>query len=74
MDDFDTTEAGNLPPKWSINERHYFKQSNAKVKSAAYHMQSNLIVVGLSNGIFSLYELPEFNLIHTLRLTKHKSQ
>lgn len=73
MDDFETTEAGGLPPKWRINERHYFKQSNAKVKSVAYHTQSNLIVAGFSNGIFGLYELPEFNMIHTLRSINHKS-
>lgn len=54
-------------PQWAINERHYFKQSNARVKSAAYHIQSNLLVVGFSNGIFGLYELPGFNMIHTLR-------
>lgn len=64
MDDDNITEAD---PQWRINERHYFKQSNARTKSAAYHIRSNLLVVGFSNGIFGLYELPGFNMIHTLR-------
>lgn len=70
MDDDDTIEAD---PHWRINERHYFKQSNARVKSAAYHIQSNLLVAGFSNGIFGLYELPGFNMIHTLRSAERKS-
>ena len=69
MDGDDIIEAD---PQWRIHERHYFKQSRARVKSAAYHTQSNLLVVGFSNGIFGLYELPGFNMIHTLRLAKRK--
>lgn len=69
IDDHDAIEAN---PQWRINERHYFKQSNARAKSAAYHIQSNLLVVGFSNGIFGLYELPGFNMIHTLRSAKRK--
>lgn len=74
MDDIDSTEPDTLPPQWRIKERHYFKQSNANVKSAAYHIQSNLLVAGFSNGIFGLYELPGFNMIHTLRLSKLSDQ
>ena len=54
-------------------ERHYFMQKNAKVKCAAYHAESNLLVAGFSNGLFGLYELPDFNMIHTLRCTSNKS-
>jgi periodic tryptophan protein 2 len=42
-------------------------QNNAKVNCASYHPSSNLLVVGFSNGLFGLYELPEFNQIHLLR-------
>lgn len=42
-------------------------QNNAKAKCAAYHAESNLLVAGFSNGLFGLYELPDFNMIHTLR-------
>lgn len=53
--------------RWRIFRRHYFMQTSAKVKCSAFHLESNLLVVGFSNGIFGLYELPEFKMIHTLR-------
>lgn len=53
--------------QWRIIQRHYFMQNNAKVKCAAYHAESNLLVAGFSNGLFGLYELPDFNMIHKLR-------
>jgi hypothetical protein len=40
--------------------------SDAQVVSAAFHKASNLLVVGLSNGVFSLYDLPDFIRIHSL--------
>lgn len=55
------------PMGWRIAQRHYFMQSNAKILCAAYHASSNILVAGFSNGLFGLYELPEFNMIHTLR-------
>lgn len=55
------------PMGWRIAQRHYFMQSNAKILCAAYHASSNLLVAGFSNGLFGLYELPDFNMIHTLR-------
>jgi periodic tryptophan protein 2 len=42
-------------------------QNNAKLKCAAFHAHSKLLVAGFSNGVFGLYELPEFNMIHLLR-------
>ena len=56
---------------WRIAQRHYFLQNNAKVKCAAYHAASNLIVAGFSNGIFGLYEMPDFNMIHTLSVSQN---
>lgn len=53
--------------RWRIMQKHFFMQNNAKMKCAAYHAESNLLVTGFSNGLFGLYELPEFNMIHTLR-------
>lgn len=53
--------------RWRIVQRHYFMQTNARVACAAFHAVSNLLVVGFSSGIFGLYEMPEFNQIHTLR-------
>ncbi|KAI5308316.1 hypothetical protein KEM55_006025, partial [Ascosphaera atra] len=45
-------------------------QQDAKVNCAAYHAINNLLVVGFSNGIFALYELPEFNQIHMLSISQ----
>lgn len=56
---------------WRIAQRHFFMQSNAKVKSVAYHAKTDLLVAGFSNGIFGLYEMPDFNLIHTLSISQN---
>ena len=65
--EIDMVEDDEAPSQWRIVQRHYFMQNNAKVKCAAFHPESNLLVAGFSNGLFGLYELPEFNMIHTLR-------
>ena len=65
--DIDTRKDDEGLLRWRIVQRHYFMQINAKVKCAAYHAETNLLVTGFSNGLFGLYELPDFNMIHTLR-------
>lgn len=57
--------------RWRIVKRHYFMQTNAKVNCVAYHPESNLIVAGFSNGIFGLYEMPDFNMIHSLSISQN---
>ncbi|TVY78342.1 Periodic tryptophan protein 2-like protein [Lachnellula suecica] len=57
--------------RWRITERHYFLQNNAKVNCAAFHPESNLLVAGFSNGVFGLYEMPDFNMIHTLSISQN---
>ncbi|KAH8654050.1 periodic tryptophan protein-like protein 2 [Tricladium varicosporioides] len=57
--------------RWRIKERHYFLQNNAKVNCTAFHAASNLLVAGFSNGVFGLYEMPEFNMIHTLSISQN---
>ena len=53
--------------RWRVMEKHYFSQAKIRIKCAVFHALSGLLVVGSSSGIFSLYELPDFSLIHTLR-------
>ena len=48
-------------------KKDFFMQNDAKVNCAAFHAPTNLLVVGFSNGLFGLYDLPEFNMIHLLR-------
>jgi periodic tryptophan protein 2 len=67
----DEDEEENPPMQWRIAERHYFMQANAKVNCVAYHAESNLLVAGFSNGVFGLYEMPDFNMIHTLSISQN---
>ncbi|KAF2191821.1 WD40 repeat-like protein [Zopfia rhizophila CBS 207.26] len=57
--------------QWRIADRHYFMQNNAHVTCAAFHPESNLLVTGFSNGIFSIYELPEFSQIQNLSISQN---
>jgi periodic tryptophan protein 2 len=59
------SEEGDL--RWRITQKHFFMQNNAKLNCASYHAETNLLVVGFSNGLFGLYEMPDFNEIHKLR-------
>ena len=56
--------------RWRIVQRHYFMQGSATVKCAAFHPESNLLVAGFSNGLFGLYEMPDFNNIHKLSISQ----
>lgn len=57
--------------RWRIVNKHYFMQNNAHLKCAAFHAESNLLVAGFANGIFGLYEMPDFNQIHTLSISQN---
>lgn len=57
--------------RWRIAERHYFLQNNAHLTCASFHPSSNLLVAGFSNGTFGLYDLPDFNQIHTLSISQN---
>ncbi|KAL1997207.1 hypothetical protein VTN49DRAFT_7354 [Thermomyces lanuginosus] len=56
--------------RWRIVKKDFFMQNDAKLNCAAFHAKSNLLVVGFSNGIFGLYELPDFNMIHMLSISQ----
>ncbi|KAJ6034418.1 uncharacterized protein N7446_009166 [Penicillium canescens] len=56
--------------RWRIVKKNFFMQNDAKVNCAAFHAPSNLLVVGFSNGLFGLYDLPEFNMIHLLSVSQ----
>ncbi|AOA62879.1 90S pre-ribosomal component [Komagataella phaffii] len=71
-EDRSTDEDGILqkpkkPESWRIVARHYFF-SHSKLKCAAFHPKSNILVVGFGNGEFRLYELPTFTLIQQLSM------
>ena len=53
--------------------RHYLadevrkQERNAILTAAAYHEDTHILVVGFSIGAFYLYEMPDVNMIHSLR-------
>merc|ERR1711977_616664 len=57
--------------RWRITNKHFFMQHDAKVTCAVFHPERNLLVAGFSNGIFGLYEMPEFNMIHSLSISQN---
>jgi len=57
--------------QWRIAERHYFMQNNAKLKCAAYHPETNILVAGFSNGVFGIYDMPDFNMHHSLSISQN---
>ncbi|GAA5916680.1 hypothetical protein JCM6882_002264 [Rhodosporidiobolus microsporus] len=58
--------------RWGIKERHYFMQTGAKVVSTTFHAPSGLLIVGFSNGVFGLWEMPSFTNVHTLSVSQEK--
>ncbi|BGP39918.1 U3 snoRNP protein [Rhodotorula kratochvilovae] len=58
--------------RWGVKERHYFLQAGAKVVSTTWHAPSNLLIVGFSNGVFGLWEMPSFTNVHTLSVSQEK--
>ncbi|CAI4210364.1 unnamed protein product [Parascedosporium putredinis] len=70
MDDGDDDNE-EFDARWRIVNRHYFMQGSAHVRCATFHPATNLLVAGFSNGIFGLYEMPDFNMIHTLSISQN---
>ncbi|KAL5256599.1 hypothetical protein ACHWQZ_G011746 [Mnemiopsis leidyi] len=55
--------------KWNVGSKNFVNQAGGiHVTCAA--LQSALLVVGLSNGQFTLYDLPTFDQIHTLSISQ----
>lgn len=49
--------------------RHFFNKEGDfnNLTAAAFHKPTRILVTGFASGTFHLHELPEFNLIHSLR-------
>ncbi|GAA6002410.1 hypothetical protein JCM10207_001106 [Rhodosporidiobolus poonsookiae] len=58
--------------RWGVKQRNYFMQTGAKIISTTFHAPSNLLIVGFSNGVFGLWEMPSFTNIHTLSVSQEK--
>ncbi|KAL8672735.1 MAG: hypothetical protein Q9168_002825 [Polycauliona sp. 1 TL-2023] len=60
----------HVPMGWRIAERHYLTQPAAKLSCVAYQASSKLLIAGFSSGLFALYDLPGFSMIHTLSMAQ----
>ncbi|KAN0061819.1 U3 snoRNP protein [Thecaphora frezii] len=58
--------------RWGIAEKHYFMQPHTKTVCSVFHPETSLLVVGFSSGVFGLWEMPDFNNIHTLSISQEK--
>lgn len=58
--------------KWELLKKDYFMQAPAKVTACDHHRGLDLVVVGFSNGVFGLYQMPDFICIHLLSISREK--
>ncbi|CAL5327694.1 unnamed protein product [Camellia sinensis] len=58
--------------KWELLKKDFFMQAPAKLTACDYHKGLDLVVVGFSNGLFGLYQMPDFICIQLLSISKVK--
>ncbi|XP_022723341.1 periodic tryptophan protein 2 [Durio zibethinus] len=58
--------------KWELMRKDCFMQAPAKLTACDYHRGLDLVVVGFSNGVFGLYQMPDFVCIHLLSISREK--
>ncbi|KAJ6252072.1 wd40 repeat protein [Anaeramoeba flamelloides] len=54
---------------WKNHSRFYLKHKNSTVKSVDFQKKKQLLVVGYLDGSFSIFQLPGFTLVHTLKIS-----
>mmetsp|Transcript_19339 Transcript_19339/g.41638 ORF Transcript_19339/g.41638 Transcript_19339/m.41638 type:complete len:910 (+) Transcript_19339:58-2787(+) len=58
---------------WRAEKRHYFDHDGAEVSSVSFCDSGQILGVGLSSGIFALYEMPSVANIHSLSVGARQS-
>ncbi|KAG8087850.1 hypothetical protein GUJ93_ZPchr0010g8692 [Zizania palustris] len=58
--------------KWELQKKDFFMQSLAKLTACDYHREIDLVVVGFSNVVFGLYQMPDFVCLHLLSISREK--
>lgn len=63
-----------MVPHWKLaaDGRKYFMQGGARVSCVCFHAGTKTLTVGFTNGVFSLYELPGFHLVHSLSISQKR--
>jgi periodic tryptophan protein 2 len=67
-----------LPPRkkdsnlclWKKKEKFLFNQEFSTVSCAWYHKTDHLLIVGFTVGVFTIHEMPEYNLVHSLSVSQ----
>ncbi|KAH8514293.1 hypothetical protein H0E87_007211 [Populus deltoides] len=73
FDGKDEGEEGYLhKEKWELLRKDGFMQSPAKLTACDYHRGLDMVVVGFSNGVFGLYQMPDFVCMHLLSISREK--
>ncbi|XP_078431883.1 periodic tryptophan protein 2 [Wolffia australiana] len=62
----------SLAGKWELLKKDFFMQAPAKLTACDYQRELDTVVVGFSNGVFGLYQMPDFVCIHALSISKEK--
>jgi periodic tryptophan protein 2 len=57
--------------QWRILHKHFFMQQG-KLTCADYHKGTGMLVAGFSTGIFTLYKMPGFEMVHTLSVSRER--
>ncbi|KAF4399740.1 hypothetical protein G4B88_022823 [Cannabis sativa] len=66
-------ESGYLQKgKWELLRKDSFSQAPSKLTACDYHRGLDMVVVGFSNGVFGLYQMPDFVCIHLLSISREK--
>ncbi|XP_043721408.1 periodic tryptophan protein 2 [Telopea speciosissima] len=58
--------------KWELSRKDNCMQAPAKLTACDYHRALDIVVVGFSNGVFGLYQMPDFVCIHLLSISREK--
>lgn len=58
--------------KWELLRKDGFMQSQTKLTACEYHRSLDMVVVGFSNCVFGLYQMPDFVCIHLLSISREK--
>ncbi|XP_060205652.1 periodic tryptophan protein 2 [Lycium barbarum] len=58
--------------KWELIKKDFFMQAPAKLTACDYHRGLDMAVAGFSNGVFGLYQMPDFVCIHLLSISREK--
>ncbi|KZT60952.1 WD40 repeat-like protein [Calocera cornea HHB12733] len=59
--------------RWGIAAKHFHNlDHHTRVVTATFHAASNLLILGFSNGVFGLWEMPDFTNVHMLSISQER--